>query len=320
MDQALVSSVDSSTTESFYLADVLGSVSELTSVTGQVTEGMQYDAWGNVIQSYNAGSTPVGFTGQLADADTGLDYFGARYYDPSSGVFITQDSDLGNADLPISLNRYLYTSDNPLIYTDPTGHDEEPDQTVAETTISVTPETAQALHWIYQVNPDFDGTEEDALQQYRDSQKIQAANAWADQNGYSYKDVGLRLLKDLGKRANYGFIGVRRGDCKNWPPRGSSKVARSTAALERSAGERAFFGLQGFEGRAQSASELIEEAWGRRSAGRAGAVVLRARRRRSARQLPSVPPTRGCSSTRPRRHAGPGGCGGRGTPRRVACR
>ena len=72
---ALVSSVDASASESFYLNDVLGSVSELTNLAGQVTEGMQYDAWGNVIQSYSGGITPVGFTGQLADTDTGLDYF-----------------------------------------------------------------------------------------------------------------------------------------------------------------------------------------------------------------------------------------------------
>ncbi len=111
---ALVSSVDASGNEQFYLADVLGSVSEMISLTGLVTEGMQYDAWGDVIQSYNGGSSPVGFTGQLSDADTGLDYFGARYYDPATATFLTQDEYVGEEDMPISLDRYLYAYDNPL--------------------------------------------------------------------------------------------------------------------------------------------------------------------------------------------------------------
>ena len=79
---ALISTVDASGSEQFYLFDVLGSVSELTNLMGQVTEGMEYDSWGSVIQSFDSGSTPVGFTGQLADPDTSLDYFDARYYDP----------------------------------------------------------------------------------------------------------------------------------------------------------------------------------------------------------------------------------------------
>ena len=82
---ALVSSVDGSGSEQFYLSDVLGSVSEMTDLTGMVTEGMQYDAWGNVIASYDSGSSPVGFTGQLSDTDTGLDYFGIATTTPSRG-------------------------------------------------------------------------------------------------------------------------------------------------------------------------------------------------------------------------------------------
>ena len=120
---ALVSTVDAAGDEQFYLFDVLGSVSELTSQAGTIVEGMQYDAFGNVIQSFDGGSSPVEFTGQLADPDTGLDYFGARYYDPATGTFITQDNEMGDEGVPISLDRYLYALDNPLKYIDPTGHD-----------------------------------------------------------------------------------------------------------------------------------------------------------------------------------------------------
>ena len=47
---------------------------------------------------------------------------GARYYDPSTGRFITQDSYPGSKADPISMNRYAYASDNPERYADPSGH------------------------------------------------------------------------------------------------------------------------------------------------------------------------------------------------------
>lgn len=62
------------------------------------------------------------YTGHEYDANTGLIYFGARYYDPETGRFITQDSYLGNINDPPSLNRYIYAHSNPTIYVDPTGH------------------------------------------------------------------------------------------------------------------------------------------------------------------------------------------------------
>jgi RHS repeat-associated protein len=61
------------------------------------------------------------FTGQRLDG-TGLYYYNARYYDPTIGKFISPDTvglDLTN---PQTLNRYTYCSNNPLRYTDPTGH------------------------------------------------------------------------------------------------------------------------------------------------------------------------------------------------------
>jgi RHS repeat-associated protein len=123
----LVSKVGAGGAEQFYLSDLLGSVSELTDLAGTVTQGFQYAPWGDVIQTFGPGSNnPVGFTGQVADPGTGLDYFGARYYDPATAGFMSQDSYSGEGDLPISLDRYAYAYDNPLRYTDPTGHDGTP--------------------------------------------------------------------------------------------------------------------------------------------------------------------------------------------------
>ncbi|MBI3291696.1 MAG: RHS repeat-associated core domain-containing protein, partial [Elusimicrobia bacterium] len=65
---------------------------------------------------------PQKFTGKRLDDSTGLYYFGARYYDPQLGRFIQPDTIVQAPSDPQTLNRYTYARNNPLIYTDPTGH------------------------------------------------------------------------------------------------------------------------------------------------------------------------------------------------------
>jgi RHS repeat-associated protein len=64
------------------------------------------------------------FTGKERDTESGLDYFGARYYSSNMGRFLSPDpSVLDRADPtnPQTLNLYAYALNNPLRYTDPTG-------------------------------------------------------------------------------------------------------------------------------------------------------------------------------------------------------
>jgi RHS repeat-associated protein len=63
------------------------------------------------------------FTGKERDAESGLDYFGARYFGSSMGRFMSPDDftkDTHVAD-PQSWNLYAYARNNPLRFTDPTG-------------------------------------------------------------------------------------------------------------------------------------------------------------------------------------------------------
>jgi RHS repeat-associated protein len=53
--------------------------------------------------------------------DTGLYYYGARYYDPTIGRFISADTIVPSSMNPQALNRYSYVYNNPLKYIDPTG-------------------------------------------------------------------------------------------------------------------------------------------------------------------------------------------------------
>lgn len=61
------------------------------------------------------------FTGQRLDG-TGLYYYGGRYYDPQIGRFISADTIIPDWKNPRDFNRYSYVLNNPLKYSDPTGH------------------------------------------------------------------------------------------------------------------------------------------------------------------------------------------------------
>ena len=66
--------------------------------------------------------TDFGFTGQRDVPGTGLMYYRARYYHPALGRFISADTIVPSPGDPQSLNRYAYVRNNPLKYTDPSGH------------------------------------------------------------------------------------------------------------------------------------------------------------------------------------------------------
>jgi RHS repeat-associated protein len=63
------------------------------------------------------------FTGKERDAETGLDYFGARYYSGAQGRFTSPDSSsFASLRFPQAWNLYAYVLNNPLKFNDPSGH------------------------------------------------------------------------------------------------------------------------------------------------------------------------------------------------------
>jgi RHS repeat-associated protein len=109
----------------FYHEDYLGNVSMVTDVAGKVRNRLNYLPFGELSKAYSTGeiATDAGFGGENLDAETGLYYLEARYYDPLIGRFISPDTVLpdGGVDFQ-SLNRYAYASNNPASFTDPSGH------------------------------------------------------------------------------------------------------------------------------------------------------------------------------------------------------
>ncbi|HRX28164.1 MAG TPA: RHS repeat-associated core domain-containing protein [Saprospiraceae bacterium] len=65
-------------------------------------------------------STPYRFTGKEEDVETGLYYYGARYYDPKLSIFMSVDP-LADSPANVAWPPYTYTWNNPLKFVDPTG-------------------------------------------------------------------------------------------------------------------------------------------------------------------------------------------------------
>jgi RHS repeat-associated protein len=120
----LISLFRTSEVRRYYSFDGLGSVTNLTDVSGTSVASYHLDAWGNYRfpGELSASANRFGFTGHEWDAETKLYYAKARYFDPQLGRFLTQDSYLGEIDDPPSLHRYFYANANPTKFVDPTGH------------------------------------------------------------------------------------------------------------------------------------------------------------------------------------------------------
>jgi RHS repeat-associated protein len=135
--------IDSVWTPSFYGYDGGGSVRQLTNAAGAVTDSYEYDAWGNTIST--SGSTPNEFyyRGEQLDSDLGLYYLRARYYNPGTGKFLSQDPYAGNIFHPKSLHRYRYANGNPVNQIDPSGWNSEDEDEEVEAEVDLETEEGE---------------------------------------------------------------------------------------------------------------------------------------------------------------------------------
>jgi RHS repeat-associated protein len=108
----------------YYLSDHLGSASAITDARGNVQEQYYYYPYGGLISSSGSDPNHYKFTGRERDAESNLDYFGARHYGSALGRFMKPDEAFNdqNAHDPQSWNLYSYVRNNPLRYTDPSGN------------------------------------------------------------------------------------------------------------------------------------------------------------------------------------------------------
>ncbi len=111
-----------SSTVYYYHTDHLGSSSIITDSAGSKVEELYYYPYGGTRIDSGSISVKHKYTSQELDGETGLYNYGARYYDPILGRFISADTIVQNFSDPQTLNRYSYARNNPVIYIDPSGH------------------------------------------------------------------------------------------------------------------------------------------------------------------------------------------------------
>lgn len=107
----------------FYNYDCRGSTTSVIAPNGTLTTGYAYDEFGNQTR---VGAmdflNDVTFTGSVSDTASGLQYMNARFYNPNTGRFLSQDTYTGNAYDPWTQHLYAYCGNNPVNMIDPTGH------------------------------------------------------------------------------------------------------------------------------------------------------------------------------------------------------
>jgi RHS repeat-associated protein len=109
------------TTTEYFLGDALGSVRQLTDASGEITYSRAYDPYGVVSSTGGTSQSAYGYTGESYGDSTELLYLRSRFYASGTGRFLTRDTWSGNANMPMSYNRWSYGYGNPVNLTDPTG-------------------------------------------------------------------------------------------------------------------------------------------------------------------------------------------------------
>ena len=157
----------------YYHPDHLGSSSYITDANGEVSQHVEYFAFGETFleEHSNTDRTPYLYNGKELDEETGLYYYGARYYDAMTSVWQSVDP---LAEERPGISPYNFVQNNPLIRIDPTGMIDiiyignngkvtRVEETGDEFNIFVMEETSQVLHlndregldkWMY-TNDDF---------------------------------------------------------------------------------------------------------------------------------------------------------------------
>jgi RHS repeat-associated protein len=212
----------------YLTADHLGSTRLVTAAGGVVQERHDFapfgeevaalgcgEAAGSVLRSprcdiagYGIGGVRIKFTGKERDAETGLDYFGARYFSSPQGRFTSPDrpfADQNPAD-PQSWNLYTYGRNNPLRFFDPSGMEAVSKEDCAKDSTCV---SAQ-LNIVLDKNADIYDSKGNLLPQYQKQVDAQIAKAQSD---YGEFNIHLEVTTVSGEVTNnHGKLSISSGE------------------------------------------------------------------------------------------------------------
>lgn len=106
----------------FYHPDHLGSSSFITNLDGEVVQHIEYVPFGEVFieERNNVWNTPYLFNAKEFDEETGMYYYGARYYDPRLSLWMSTDP---MQEKNFMVSSYCYSNNSPINVIDPDGRD-----------------------------------------------------------------------------------------------------------------------------------------------------------------------------------------------------
>ena len=104
----------------FYHSDHLGSSSFITNLDGEVVQHIEYVPFGEVFieERNNVWNTPYLFNAKEFDEETGMYYYGARYYDPRLSLWMSTDP---MEEISPDISSYTFCHNNPINRVDPLG-------------------------------------------------------------------------------------------------------------------------------------------------------------------------------------------------------
>ena len=111
----------------YYHPDHLGSSSYITNLDGEVAQHIEYVPFGEVFieERNNTWNTPYLFNAKELDEETGMYYYGARYYEPRISLWMSTDPLQEKYE---NISPYIYCANSPIRYTDPKGMEVEADK------------------------------------------------------------------------------------------------------------------------------------------------------------------------------------------------
>jgi len=104
------------------IGDHLSSTNVIANSDGSNPQRLLYKAWGERRDTSGSPPTKYQYTGQFNDSYIKLYWYGSRWYDPESSRFVQPDIIVPEPGNSQAFDRYCYVFNNPLSYSDPSGH------------------------------------------------------------------------------------------------------------------------------------------------------------------------------------------------------
>jgi RHS repeat-associated protein len=181
----------------YYITERPGHVSGLVNSAGQVVNKYTYTPWGKAETVQETVANPLRYTAREYDAESGLYFYRARYYDPELGRFISEDPIRLNG----GINPYAYVDNDPLQLRDPYGLCRELGSVRGQRAAEKTTQDNDWCPVVIRIGPRFlDGSSQNFLQRFKTA-NANGGYFWANAGGVGKGDPAALLLVSVVDRS-----------------------------------------------------------------------------------------------------------------------